>query len=260
MIEEPQRRAVDISRKNCAGELKEQSVPTQAFNTTSPCWKIPHFKCFKSWNSGTFFIMLGPKLQSNWAMMVVYIIIKIEPLPSQLGRWSGLCLLTSPTNGNQTKKRGRQISSTVYRCSQSAAVLFYYESCFCWNGSPSYNGRAWFRSEPVVTDLVRSIYCLLICKLTGFELPCKEDRIDVSFSKVKYISMASFVGLDTGLKQSDINTFELHHSHIPTALFQSIVQDIDIMLVQYGPPIEHEMAEARSQFLFPVGASQLFIP
>jgi hypothetical protein len=96
-------------------------------------------------------------------------------------------------------------------------------------------------------------------KLTGFELPFEEDRIDVSFSNVKYVSIASFVGLDAGLKMSDINTFELHRSRIPTALFKSIVQDIDIMLVQYGPPIEHETEEARSRFLSPVSANQLFI-
>jgi hypothetical protein len=41
------------------------------------------------------------------------------------------------------------------------------------------------------------------------------------------------------MKDSDIETFRLHRSRIPTALFKSIVQDIDIMLVQYGPPIEH---------------------
>jgi len=57
----------------------------------------------------------------------------------------------------------------------------------------------------------------------------------------------------------DIATFELHRSRIPTTLFKSIVQDIDIMLVQYGPPIEHETEEARSRFLSPVSASQLFI-
>jgi hypothetical protein len=42
----------------------------------------------------------------------------------------------------------------------------------------------------------------------------------------------------------DIGTFELNRSRIPTALFKSIVQDIDMMLVQYGPPTDHETEEA----------------
>ena len=58
---------------------------------------------------------------------------------------------------------------------------------------------------------------------------------------------------------TDIATFELHRCRIPTTLFKSIVQDIDIMLVQYGPPIEHKTEEARSRFLPPVSASQFFV-
>jgi hypothetical protein len=58
---------------------------------------------------------------------------------------------------------------------------------------------------------------------------------------------------------NNIKTFKLKRSRIPTALFKSIVRDIDIMLVQYGPPIEHETEEARSRFLSPVSARQLFI-
>jgi hypothetical protein len=53
----------------------------------------------------------------------------------------------------------------------------------------------------------------------------------------------------------DIGTFDLHRSRIPTALFESIVQDIDVMMVQYGPPIKHRTAESRSRFLSPVSAS-----
>ena len=54
---------------------------------------------------------------------------------------------------------------------------------------------------------------------------------------------------------SDIETFGLHRPRIPTGLFKSIMQDIGVMLVQYGPPIEHEMEEATSRFLSPVSAS-----
>ena len=73
-----------------------------------------------------------------------------------------------------------------------------------------------------------------------FELS-SEDRIDVRFSNVKYESIASFVGLDAGL--DGYRHLELHRCRISTTLFKSIVQDIDIMLVQYEPPIEHKTEE-----------------
>lgn len=82
-----------------------------------------------------------------------------------------------------------------------------------------------------------------------------EDRIDVSFSNVQYEDIAPIVGLQPYLYMNDIKTFGLHRSRIPTALFKSIVQDIDVMMVQYGPPTEHDTGEARSRFLSPVSIS-----
>jgi hypothetical protein len=61
-----------------------------------------------------------------------------------------------------------------------------------------------------------------------------------------------FVGLDPIRNMNDIATFELYRSRIPTSLFRSIVQDMDVLLHQYGPPIEHETEEATSRFLAPV--------
>lgn len=84
----------------------------------------------------------------------------------------------------------------------------------------------------------------------------EEDRIEVSFSKVTYNQMAPFVNLQPNEGLRDIITFELHRSRIPTTLFKSIVQDIDMMLVQYGPPMDHKTEEATSRFLSPVSASQ----
>lgn len=81
-------------------------------------------------------------------------------------------------------------------------------------------------------------------------------RLNVSSSNVKYAAIAPFVGLGSDYGMADIKTFELCRSRIPTALFKSIVQEIDIMLVEYGPPIEHETEQARSRFLSPVSASQ----
>ena len=82
--------------------------------------------------------------------------------------------------------------------------------------------------------------------------PFQEGCLNTGFSEIKYANIASFVGLEGYNGLTDINTFELHRSRIPTALFKSIVQDIDIRLVEYGPPIQHETEEARSRFLSPV--------
>jgi hypothetical protein len=55
----------------------------------------------------------------------------------------------------------------------------------------------------------------------------------------------------------DIATFDLYRSRIPTSLFRAIVQDMDVLLHQYGPPIEHETEEATSRFLAPVRGTLL---
>lgn len=79
-----------------------------------------------------------------------------------------------------------------------------------------------------------------------------EDGLAVSFFNVQYQDMAPFVGLDPNRQMNDIATFDLYRSRIPTSLFKSIVQDMDILLPQYGPPIEHETEEATSRFLAPI--------
>jgi len=82
-----------------------------------------------------------------------------------------------------------------------------------------------------------------------------EDGLGVNFSNVQYQDMAPFVGLDPNRKMKDIATFDLYRSRIPTSLFRSIVQDMDVLLPQYGPPDEHETEEATSRFLAPVRTS-----
>jgi len=79
-----------------------------------------------------------------------------------------------------------------------------------------------------------------------------DQGLSVSFSHVVYSDIAPFVGLDHTRRMKDIETFELHRSRIPTALFKSIAQDMDMMMMQYGPPLEHEHEEATSRFLSPV--------
>ena len=84
-----------------------------------------------------------------------------------------------------------------------------------------------------------------------------EGRIDISFSNVQFEDIAPFIGLHTDSEMTDIEIFHVRRSRMPTALFKSIVEDIDSMLVQYGPPIEHQTEEATSQFLSPVSTEPL---
>ena len=74
----------------------------------------------------------------------------------------------------------------------------------------------------------------------------------VGFSEDTYAQVAPMVGLDHTHSLKDIGTFEIHRSRIPTHLFKSIMMDMDIMLMQYGPTFELETEEARSKFFSPV--------
>ncbi|KAH9072882.1 hypothetical protein EDB83DRAFT_2220190 [Lactarius deliciosus] len=79
-----------------------------------------------------------------------------------------------------------------------------------------------------------------------------EKGLNVSFSNVKYRDIASFVGLDSVRMFNDATLFDLRRSRIPTTLFKNIVLDMDVLLIQYGPPAEQSDAEARSRFLAPI--------
>lgn len=79
-----------------------------------------------------------------------------------------------------------------------------------------------------------------------------EDKIDISFSNVQYKEIAPIFGLDPNRNMSDIATLNLCRSRVPTSLFRSIVQDIDVLLPQYGPLIEHETEGVTSRFLAPI--------
>ena len=47
--------------------------------------------------------------------------------------------------------------------------------------------------------------------------------------------MAPRVGLDPLLLFDDVKTFTLRRSRIPTSLFKSIVEEIDKLILHYGP-------------------------
>lgn len=74
---------------------------------------------------------------------------------------------------------------------------------------------------------------------------------------MQYVDIAPFVGLNPDRYLHDIATFNFYRSRIPASLFRSIVQDMDVLLQQYGSPFEHATEEAISQFLAPVRTLRL---
>ena len=50
----------------------------------------------------------------------------------------------------------------------------------------------------------------------------------------------------------------MHRARIPNALFKDIIGDIEIVLKQYGPPMDHENKKAMSRLLAPVSVSIMF--
>ncbi|KAN0133984.1 hypothetical protein V8E53_008202 [Lactarius tabidus] len=76
----------------------------------------------------------------------------------------------------------------------------------------------------------------------------------MSFSNVSFREIAPFVGLDPigQIWLCDAPRFNLHRSRIPTSLFKAIVEDMDILLTQYGNLRCQATEEARSCFLAPI--------
>jgi hypothetical protein len=83
-----------------------------------------------------------------------------------------------------------------------------------------------------------------------------EKSPDFSFSKLKYGDIALKFHLDPILMGADMKTFEVHRARIPTLLFKAIVEDISIMMNQYGESMDHKNAEATTRFLAPVSAKR----
>ncbi|EDR01183.1 uncharacterized protein LACBIDRAFT_333536 [Laccaria bicolor S238N-H82] len=115
--------------------------------------------------------------------------------------------------------------------------------------------RCWQRRPP---NLMSTTIRRFIRQFSLGSAVLKDDALGpergtgASFSKVTYARVAPLVGLVPGKELSDIGTFEIHRSRIPTQLFKSIVTDMDVMLMQYGAPPEHKTEEATSRFFSPV--------
>jgi hypothetical protein len=73
--------------------------------------------------------------------------------------------------------------------------------------------------------------------------------LNVSFSEVKYCHIAPLVGLKNKLAGSDMKAFKIHRARIPTYMFKEIIQDVEIIMTQYGDPAEHQTKEAILRFL-----------
>jgi hypothetical protein len=85
-----------------------------------------------------------------------------------------------------------------------------------------------------------------------------EHNMHVDFSQVKYYEVAAIVGLDPYQDLMDANTFELHRSYIPAAVFTSVVKEMAMVPVN-GPSLRHGTEKATSQYLTHVRTSQFTI-
>jgi len=79
-----------------------------------------------------------------------------------------------------------------------------------------------------------------------------DESLKFSFSQIKFSDIAEYVGLEHEQKLKDLGTFDLYRSRIPTQLFRSIVEDMDLLTIQYGPLPDQRNEETRSRFLAPV--------
>jgi hypothetical protein len=80
----------------------------------------------------------------------------------------------------------------------------------------------------------------------------------VSFSNVKYVDIAPFVGLNPYVEAMDIPTFEMSLARLPNANFSMIIDDLHRLELQYGSIREHRTEKARSRYLAGVGSPSYF--
>jgi len=111
----------------------------------------------------------------------------------------------------------------------------------------------------MLQEVLKGLFIILDLRARLTRIPFPGDGLDVSFSKVKYESIAEFVGLDPLYSFEDAPTFELHRSRIPTSLFRRIVEDVDDMIMQYGPPEDHKTEESTSRFFSPVRVTLILV-
>ena len=99
--------------------------------------------------------------------------------------------------------------------------------------------------------------CNLCQRLKLLPLPPLEKGLPESFSKVEYAAVAPLVNLKPKRNLNDIKSFPIRRARIPTTMFRTIVEDMDVLLPQYGSFSFHKNDEARSRFLAPVSNPSL---
>lgn len=89
------------------------------------------------------------------------------------------------------------------------------------------------------------IYFIYSCLANNVQ----EHKLDVSFSRVKYIDIAPLVGLEPYYEDNDIKSFAMSRARLPDIVFQQILVELHNLSLQYGTIRQQRNEEARSRFL-----------
>jgi hypothetical protein len=76
-----------------------------------------------------------------------------------------------------------------------------------------------------------------------------EQKLSVSFSRVKYSDIAPRVGLNPIDAGRDIPSFLMRRARLPNSVFHKIIEDVRIFAKQYGRMAEHGNEEGRARYL-----------
>ncbi|KAF8541859.1 hypothetical protein BDD12DRAFT_775595 [Trichophaea hybrida] len=99
---------------------------------------------------------------------------------------------------------------------------------------------------------VLSLMSLFDFNIPDLQAAIRAQSLDVSFSRVKYQDIAHFYKLDPQGLMDDAPTFDLIRPRLPNRIFRRTIEDMNLMLQQYGPPHHHASEQARARFLAPL--------
>lgn len=106
-------------------------------------------------------------------------------------------------------------------------------------------------SRPSFAEIIRMI-SVQAHPVQGETHTTAAQKLDVSFSKVKFQQVAPYVGLEPDGFGRDIKPLAVFRSRIPRRLFNQITENVSDALIQYGPLFEHDNEEIRSRFIVSV--------
>ena len=142
-----------------------------------------------------------------------------------------------PVNSGDDFRRSLSSAVSTYESAEKAVLWLMHEYRFDLSLLQQSLRGSFFLS------FLMSVYALI---------SSVDEGLKFSFSNVKFRDIAELVGLDHEQKLKDLGTFTLYRSRIPTQLFKSIVEDMDVLLIQYGPLPDQKNEGTRSRFLAPV--------